>query len=122
MSVEFNPQAGGAYPLGQKIFGADSVSKCAGAVHTEFETINIHTAKCDLCNRHNTSEIFRCTKRGRHCCKPSWDSKGGSGRHTVHDQGRLAYTGPKAEPLPPILSDRGKKVKVEDRIDSIKKD
>ncbi|KAL8983684.1 MAG: hypothetical protein Q9205_002134 [Flavoplaca limonia] len=49
--------------------------------------------------------MFRCTKCGRHCCKPCWDSKGGDGRHTVHDQGRLAYTGPKAEPLPPVLTE-----------------
>ena len=93
-----------------------------GAVHTEFETITIHTAKCDLCNRHNTSEMFRCTKCGRHCCKPCWDSKGGDGRHTVHDQGRLAYTGPKAEPLPPVLAevrkvDRRRKGKSEDKKD-----
>ncbi|KAL9023938.1 MAG: hypothetical protein Q9180_008053, partial [Flavoplaca navasiana] len=85
-----------------------SPTKMRGAVHTEFETITIHTAKCDLCNRHNTSEMFRCTKCGRHCCKPCWDSKGGDGRHTVHDQGRLAYTGPKAEPLPPVLREVGK--------------
>ncbi|KAI4277667.1 MAG: hypothetical protein LQ337_001594 [Flavoplaca oasis] len=97
-----------------------------GAVHTEFVTITIHTAKCDLCNRHNTSEIFRCTKYGRHCCKPCWDSKGGSGYHTVNDQGRLAYTGPKAEPLPPVLSEVGKvdgmrKGKSEDRKDGSQK-
>ena len=44
--------------------------------------------------------MFRCTKCGRHCCKPCWDARGGDGRHTVHDKQRLAYTGPVAEPLP----------------------
>ncbi|KAL8845414.1 MAG: hypothetical protein Q9176_000050 [Flavoplaca citrina] len=66
--------------------------------------------------------MFRCTKCGRHCCKPCWDSKGGDGRHTVHDQGRLAYTGPKAEPLPPVLTevrkvDGRRKGKSEDKKD-----
>ncbi|KAL9630710.1 MAG: hypothetical protein Q9204_004581 [Flavoplaca sp. TL-2023a] len=66
--------------------------------------------------------MFRCTKCGRHCCKPCWDSKGGDGRHTVHDQGRLAYSGPKAEPLPPVLTevrkvDGRRKGKSEDKKD-----
>ncbi|KAL8849840.1 MAG: hypothetical protein Q9221_005178 [Calogaya cf. arnoldii] len=73
-----------------------------GTLHTEFETITIHTAKCDLCNAHNQSTMYRCTKCGRHCCKTCWDSKGGDGRHWVHDRQKLTYTGPKAEPLPPL--------------------
>ncbi|KAL8736814.1 MAG: hypothetical protein Q9166_000180 [cf. Caloplaca sp. 2 TL-2023] len=81
-----------------------------GALHTEFETITIHTAKCDLCNKHNTSQMFRCVKCGRQCCKPCWDSKGGDGRHQLHNKEKLAYTGPKAEALPPVV----RKVKSED--------
>ncbi|KAI4274760.1 MAG: hypothetical protein LQ337_003700 [Flavoplaca oasis] len=70
--------------------------------------------------------MFRCTKCGRHCCKPCWDSKGGDGRHTVHDQGRLAYTGPKAEPLPPVVGevrkvDGRRKGKSEDKKDGSQK-
>ncbi|KAL8809134.1 MAG: hypothetical protein Q9200_003681, partial [Gallowayella weberi] len=81
-----------------------------GQLHTEFETITIHTAKCDLCNRHNSSEMFRCTKCGRQCCKPCWDNKGGDGRHQLHNK-KQTYTGPKAEPLPPVEEVGGKKVK-----------
>ncbi|KAI4230346.1 MAG: hypothetical protein L6R36_000157 [Xanthoria steineri] len=77
-----------------------------GQLHTEFETITIHTAKCDICDQHNTSEMFRCTKCGRHCCKPCWDARGGDGRHTVHDKQRLAYTGPVAEPLPSAAKEK----------------
>ncbi|KAL8781026.1 MAG: hypothetical protein Q9213_006203 [Squamulea squamosa] len=77
-------------------------AKMRGALHTEFETITIHTAKCDLCNQHNRSEMFRCVKCGRQCCKPCWDSKGGDGRHQLHNKQKIAYTGPKAEPLPPM--------------------
>ncbi|KAL8657353.1 MAG: hypothetical protein Q9226_002002 [Calogaya cf. arnoldii] len=90
-----------------------------GTLHTEFETITIHTAKCDLCNEHNQSTMYRCTKCGRHCCKTCWDSKGGDGRHWVHDRQKLTYTGPKAEPLPPLvgpkteLKKEGERVKVQ---------
>ncbi|KAL8678618.1 MAG: hypothetical protein Q9186_005043 [Xanthomendoza sp. 1 TL-2023] len=80
-----------------------------GALHTEFETITIHTAKCDLCNRHNRSEMFRCTKCGRQCCKPCWDDKGGDGRHQLHNKQQVTYTGPKAEPLPPVEGKEGEK-------------
>ncbi|KAL8994854.1 MAG: hypothetical protein Q9169_005301, partial [Polycauliona sp. 2 TL-2023] len=73
-----------------------------GEIHDQFETLTIHTAKCDLCNAHNTSKMYRCTKCGRHTCSACWDAKGGDGRHTVHDQRRLAYTGPVAEVLPPL--------------------
>ena len=59
--------------------------------------------------RHNTSQMFQYTKFRCQCCKPCWNSEGGDGRHTVHDQGRLAYTGPKTQPLSPTLSD-GEKV------------
>ncbi|KAL9585365.1 MAG: hypothetical protein Q9212_001573, partial [Teloschistes hypoglaucus] len=72
-----------------------------GGVHDTFDPITIHTAKCDLCNKHNTSTMFRCTKCGRQCCTPCWDRKGGDGRHSLHNNKQLEYTGPKAEPLPP---------------------
>ncbi|KAI4199630.1 MAG: hypothetical protein LQ350_004505 [Teloschistes chrysophthalmus] len=72
-----------------------------GGVHDTFDPITIHTAKCDLCNKHNTSTMFRCTKCGRQCCTPCWDRKGGDGRHSLHNNKQLEYKGPKAEPLPP---------------------
>lgn len=45
--------------------------------------------------------MFRCTKCGRQCCTPCWDRKGGDGRHSLHNNKKLEYKGPKAEPLPP---------------------
>ncbi|KAL8715798.1 MAG: hypothetical protein Q9220_000465 [cf. Caloplaca sp. 1 TL-2023] len=75
-----------------------------GAIHDTFREITIHTAKCDLCNRHNTSKIYRCEKCGRQCCLECWDTKkGGDGRHNLHHKDSITYKGPKAEVLPPSL-------------------
>ncbi|KAL8948930.1 MAG: hypothetical protein Q9222_004917, partial [Ikaeria aurantiellina] len=75
-----------------------------GAIHDTFREITIHTAKCDLCNRHNTSKIYRCEKCGRQCCLECWESKkGGDGRHNLHHKDSITYKGPKAEVLPPSL-------------------
>ncbi|KAL8688247.1 MAG: hypothetical protein Q9218_005799, partial [Villophora microphyllina] len=71
-----------------------------GGIHDTFDPITIHTAKCDICNKHNTSTMFRCTKCGRQCCTPCWDGKGGNGIHNLHNKKTLEYTGPKAAPLP----------------------
>ncbi|KAI4256666.1 MAG: hypothetical protein LQ352_001984 [Teloschistes flavicans] len=73
-----------------------------GGVHDTFDPITIHTAKCDICNKHNTSTMFRCTKCGRQCCTPCWDRKGGDGRHNLHNKKTLEYKGPKAAPLPAV--------------------
>ncbi|KAL8732577.1 MAG: hypothetical protein Q9181_003892 [Wetmoreana brouardii] len=72
-----------------------------GAVHDTFVQVTIHTAKCDVCNKHNTSTMYRCTKCGYQRCTPCWERKGGDGRHQLHNKEKIVYTGPRAEALPP---------------------
>lgn len=38
--------------------------------HNTFHAVLIHTAKCDICNMHNRSVIFRCTDCGWQVCTP----------------------------------------------------
>ncbi|KAL8702904.1 MAG: hypothetical protein Q9201_003910 [Fulgogasparrea decipioides] len=72
-----------------------------GAVHDTFVQVTIHTAKCDVCNKHNTSTMYRCIKCGYQRCTPCWERKGGDGRHQLHNKEKIVYTGPRAEALPP---------------------
>ncbi|KAL9029991.1 MAG: hypothetical protein Q9196_001839 [Gyalolechia fulgens] len=72
-----------------------------GGVHDTFREITIHTAKCDICNKHNTSKMYRCEKCGRQCCSPCWEKKGGDGRHQLHNKDNLTYKGERAPDLPP---------------------
>lgn len=51
------------------------------APHTRFVTVTIHTAKCDICNKHNTSILRRCATCGWQICTPCWDARGGDGSH-----------------------------------------
>ncbi|KAL8940844.1 MAG: hypothetical protein Q9216_002596 [Gyalolechia sp. 2 TL-2023] len=71
-----------------------------GGVHDTFREITIHTAKCDICNKHNTSKMYRCEKCGRQCCSPCWEKKGGDGRHQLHSKDNLTYKGERAPDLP----------------------
>ena len=52
-------------------------------MHTTFKEIKIHTAKCDECNKHNSSTIYRCVDCSLQCCTPCWDKKGGDGTHLI---------------------------------------
>lgn len=61
-------------------------------VHDKFVEIKIHTAKCDNCNKHNTTIIFRCQTCGQQCCTPCWQRKGGDDRHRLND-GDQGFTG-----------------------------
>lgn len=72
-----------------------------GGVHDTFREITIHTAKCDLCNKHNTTKIYRCEKCGRQECLTCWEKKGGDGRHQLHNKDNLKYKGERAPDLPP---------------------
>ncbi|KAL1882507.1 hypothetical protein Plec18167_002923 [Paecilomyces lecythidis] len=56
-------------------------SNLPAAPHTSFVTVRIHTAKCDICNCHNTSILRRCATCGWQICTPCWDARGGDGRH-----------------------------------------
>ncbi|KAL1960288.1 hypothetical protein VTO42DRAFT_8248 [Malbranchea cinnamomea] len=58
--------------------------------HTTFKQIKIHTAKCDVCNRHNKSTLHRCTDCGWQICSPCWEKRGGNGEHGPE----RTFTGP----------------------------
>ncbi|KAL8867234.1 MAG: hypothetical protein Q9174_005795, partial [Haloplaca sp. 1 TL-2023] len=77
--------------------------KMRGEIHSTFTPITIHTAKCDICNKHNTGEMFRCDKCGRQCCQTCWDRPGFDPRHKMHNKDTVAYKGPVAAPLPPLV-------------------
>ena len=64
--------------------------------HTSFMEIKIHTAKCDSCNKHNTSTMFRCRDCGQQCCTPCWQRKGGDGTHVLN-AGDKGWTGERAQ-------------------------
>ncbi|EGD83781.1 hypothetical protein H112_07458 [Trichophyton rubrum D6] len=49
--------------------------------HTIFKPIKIHTAKCDVCNKHNKSTLQRCIDCGWQICTPCWNARGGNGAH-----------------------------------------
>ncbi|KAK2871632.1 hypothetical protein FQN49_002985 [Arthroderma sp. PD_2] len=51
------------------------------APHSIFKPIKIHTAKCDVCNKHNKATLQRCIECGWQICTPCWDARGGSGAH-----------------------------------------
>ena len=53
-------------------------------LHNTFTDVYIHTAKCDLCNKHNKSILYRCADCGWHICTPCRRDKGGDGTHVVH--------------------------------------
>ncbi len=53
-------------------------------MHTTFKEIKIHTAKCDECNYHNSSTIYRCIDCSQQCCTPCWNKKGGDGTHLIN--------------------------------------
>ena len=68
----------------------------ASQSHTNFMEIKIHTAKCDTCNKHNTSTMYRCQDCGQQCCTPCWMRKGGDGTHILN-AGDKGWTGEKAQ-------------------------
>ena len=52
-------------------------------MHTEWEEVKIHTAKCDFCNKHNAGITYRCTSCSSHICVPCRDSST-TGTNGVH--------------------------------------
>lgn len=50
--------------------------------HTTFKTVKIHTAKCDVCNHHNTSTLARCIDCGWQICTPCLADRGGNAGHS----------------------------------------
>ena len=44
----------------------------------------MHTAKCDLCERHNKLTLYRCTECGQHVCSECWKKPSGDGIHVFN--------------------------------------
>ena len=53
-------------------------------LHTVFIEVQVHTAKCDLCERHNKLTLYRCTKCGQHVCSECWKKQSGDGIHVFN--------------------------------------
>lgn len=63
----------------------------ASVVHTKFEAVAAHTAKCDLCNTRNDSGMSRCQSCGWQSCHACTIS---NGRTRTHQAGSRTHTGP----------------------------
>lgn len=63
-------------------------------LHTNFEAVKVHTAKCDTCDKHNTLIIYRCADCGTQCCTPCWQERGGDDNHVLNggDRGWIGET------------------------------
>ncbi|KAI9845090.1 MAG: hypothetical protein M1837_005094 [Sclerophora amabilis] len=68
-------------------------------LHTNFNQVTIHTAKCDLCNRRNYATLQRCTLCGWSCCAPCWLERGGDGTHVIN-AGDAGWTAQRATAIP----------------------
>lgn len=67
------------------------------ALHTNFEAIKVHTAKCDTCDKHNTLIIYRCADCGMQCCTPCWQERGGDDNHVLNGGDRGWIDGAKTK-------------------------
>lgn len=47
-------------------------------VHDRFAKIEIHTAKCDVCDQRNMATIYRCLTCGQQTCTPCVNRKAGT--------------------------------------------
>ena len=57
--------------------------------HSTFTEIKIHTAKCDICNKHNALTMYRCVDCGQQCCTPCLIGKGGDGIHVLNAESTI---------------------------------
>ena len=67
-------------------------------MHTSFKDIKIHTAKCDTCNKHNTSVMKQCTDCGQNFCTLCWLARGSDGTHMLNS-GDIGYESTKARAM-----------------------
>ena len=44
--------------------------------HTDFMEVRVHTAKCDVCEKHNKLTLYRCMECGQHVCSSCWNKSG----------------------------------------------
>ena len=69
----------------------------ATGLHSHWEEIKIHTAKCDKCNEHNKSIMYRCTDGcGRQLCTPCKLADPQGGKHPMYG-GMIRRTPPNPE-------------------------
>ncbi|MCJ1251452.1 hypothetical protein MMC30_008685 [Trapelia coarctata] len=68
-------------------------------IHNRWEQVFIHTAKCDLCEHHNKSTLYRCLDCKLSICTPCKENDLGDGIHYMNNGGR----GPSATPNAPLL-------------------
>lgn len=70
----------------------------AAQIHDRFAKIEIHTAKCDVCDQRNTATIYRCLTCGQQTCTPCVNRIDGTdGIHV------LKYV------IPPVISAKKRK-------------
>lgn len=62
--------------------------------HTTFKAVKIHTAKCDVCNHHNTSTLSRCIDCGWQICSSCLADRGGDRTHTGAAPGNFRSRNP----------------------------
>ena len=53
-------------------------------LHTVFVQVQVHTAKCDLCENHNKLTLYRCTECGQHVCSVCWKKQSRDGIHVFN--------------------------------------
>ena len=53
-------------------------------IHNDFNDITIHTAKCDMCDKHNKQVIKQCKNCGMNFCTPCLLHRGGDGTHVMN--------------------------------------
>ena len=69
-------------PVSQAVHSSqESEDALEEKAHKMFKQVTIHTAKCDVCNRHNKATLHRCVDCGWQICTPCWDARGGNGEH-----------------------------------------
>lgn len=85
----------------------------APVIHTKFEVVAAHTAKCDLCNTRNDSGMSRCQSCGWQSCYACTISNGCT---RTHNAGSRTHTGPIGNALlVSSLKSKGKKKKSQSR-------
>jgi hypothetical protein len=89
--------SGGLSASGQAPNGSTSTSASVTAAGTQrdkpsFETVTIHTAKCDVCSHHNTSILYRCLTCGWSVCKNCFNTATDEGSHGCMGKTKLGGT------------------------------
>ena len=79
----------------------------ARRLHSTWEEVTVHTAKCDFCNQHNSAKLFRCWTCAQHLCTPCSQRGASDSMHVF--PGRVApppADDPNAQPIQGIIVPR----------------